>query len=217
MNELVISTDELGQLRSELMDSSDERVAVLFAAQARRSEEVTRLLVRDSVFPTETDYSRNGIDHAELKPDFVARVTMKARRENLSLIFVHTHPGDSPPHFSPIDDQGETKLSAFLTHRAPDTYHAALVISKGGLCARLLGSKEYLRVISVGPRRVVEFDPSAEGEINLNVFDRQIRAFGSDGQRNLQRLRIAIVGLGRHGINPGSATRSSWNPRLHPN
>ena len=31
------------------------------------------------------------------------------------------------------------------------------------------------------------------------MFDRQVRAFGADGQLKLQRLRVAIVGLGGTG------------------
>lgn len=199
MNELVITDDILTMLRAELLSSSVEQSAVLFASQAHRPDGVTRILVREALFPTDSDYSMQEIDRVELKPSFVARVTKIARKENQSLIFVHTHPGNHQPSFSPIDDQGEVILSEFLSHRIPETYHVSLILSNGGMCARLLGEKEYLRVVSVGARLVTEFDPVNETDIDLNLFDRQIRAFGAEGQRIIQRLRVAIVGLGGTG------------------
>lgn len=199
MNELVLTADDLETLRSDLLASPDEQCAILFASQAHRSNGTTRLLVRDIVLPTASDYSAQGIEHAELKPEFVARVAKRAKQEKLLLVFVHTHPGDGRPSFSRVDDQGEAILSSFLSHRIPDTRHASLVMSNGGLCARFLSTNEYLRVISVGQHRVVEYDPEAQRDIDMNVFDRQIRAFGTEGQQILQGLRIAIVGLGGTG------------------
>jgi molybdopterin/thiamine biosynthesis adenylyltransferase len=56
-----------------------------------------------------------------------------------------------------------------------------------------------MRVVSVGDQLTVEFDPrSAEAEASPK-FDRQVRAFGADGQRVLHALRVAIVGLGGTG------------------
>jgi molybdopterin/thiamine biosynthesis adenylyltransferase len=89
-------------------------------------------------------------------------------------------------------------LAAFLEHRHPAT-HAALVVSAGGLRARRLGTSEELRVLSVGDQREVLFDPVPDGAPTLHVFDRQIRAFGLAGQQALQRLRVAVVGLGGTG------------------
>lgn len=199
MNELVLTTDDLVKLRSELLSSEYEQCAILFASEAYRTGGSFRLLVRDILLPTESDYSVQTNKNVELKPDFVARITKRARKENQSLVFVHTHLGYNRPSFSHIDDQGELTISAFLSHRIPDIHHASLVISNGGMCARVLGTDEYLRVISVGQRRVVEYDPGTGQDIDINVFDRQIRAFGTEGQKTLQGLRIAIVGLGGTG------------------
>lgn len=199
MIELCIAAGDLKTLRAKLLASPNEQCAVLFASRAVRTDGLARMLVRFFELPSKNDYSSQGVDHAELTPNFVARVTKRSRIENLSLIFVHTHPGTQPPIFSLIDKQGEQMLSAFLAHRTPNMTHAAIVLSKGGMSARILATDEYVRVVSVGNKRIVESEPNDDVYVNSQQFDRQIRAFGTEGQRCLQELRVAIVGLGGTG------------------
>ena len=199
MIDLRIASSDLQALRDLLLGYEKEQCAVLLAARGCSRNGHNFMLVRESVIPTEEDYSKCGIDHAELRPDFVARVAKRARLQELSLVFVHTHPGDFVPHFSSVDDMGEKKLAAFLIQRGQTHSHAALVLSQGGMSARLLGQNEPLRVVSIGDRRVVEFDPEDEKASEFTVYDRQIRAFGTDGQCILHTLCVAVVGLGGTG------------------
>ncbi len=199
MIELRIAATDMQALRSALLGLGREQCAILFASHGRGDDGCDRLLVRDMALPLHGDYERSGIDHAELKPEFVARVAKRARLECLSLVFVHTHPGEKAAHFSSIDDYGEAELAAFLARRGQTNIHAAMVLSLGGLRARVLAQSDDVRVVSVGDRLTVEFDPKAADEgVNLQ-FDRQVRAFGASGQRSLQGLRVAIVGLGGTG------------------
>lgn len=199
MIELRIAATDMQVLRSALLCVGLEQCAVLFAAHGRGEDGRDRLLVRDMALPVRGDYEKNGVDHAELKPDFVARVAKRARLENLSLVFVHTHAGEKAPHFSSIDDYGEAELAAFLARRGQTNIHAAMVLSLGGLRARVLARSDDVRVVSVGDRLKVEFDPNATDEGFDAQFDRQVRAFGASGQQRLQALRVAIVGLGGTG------------------
>lgn len=199
MMEIVIAEADYTTIKSELCAEDAEKCAILFAAQTARRDGTLRLLVREIQWPISADYSRRGRLEAELTPDFVARITKRARREKSAVVFVHSHPGTAPPHFSVIDDEGEELLSAFLVHRHPGLIHAALVISQGGARARRLGRNEEIRIISVGSRRELIFDPSADAPSLSKHFDRQVRAFGIEGQHALERLRIAIVGLGGTG------------------
>jgi proteasome lid subunit RPN8/RPN11 len=199
MIELRISAAELRTLRSTLLGGDTEQCAVLLAARAHRASGSDLMLVRETILPGQEDYTASGVHHAELRPEFVALVAKRARSEDLSLVFVHTHPGLQPPDFSPVDDQGEAELSAFLSRREMNGPHAALVISQGGLCARMLGQSNQIRVVAIGDTRIVEFDPGLESENEISSYDRQIRAFGAEGQRILHSLRIAVVGLGGTG------------------
>ena len=198
-NELCFTADDMERLRSALLPSEEERCAVIFAAESRRSNGQVRLLVREIDYPAQTDYTSQSAENAELSPAFVARVTKKARRGRFTLVFIHTHPGIQAPKFSAIDDRGERILREFLSSRVPDRHHAALVMSKGGLRARLLGHDEEVRVLAIGAKRIVEFDPELEEADYSPVFDRQVRAFGIGGQQRLGRLRVGIVGLGGTG------------------
>ena len=67
------------------------------------------------------------------------------------------------------------------------------------MSARVLGKNEPIRVVSVGEKRVVEFDHKVKQVSDVTIFDRQVRAFGTEGQRILHTLRIAVVGLGGTG------------------
>lgn len=199
MMELVLAEEDTTAIKAELIGGDTEKCAVLYASQTVRSDETIRLLVREIQWPSLGDYTRRGMLEAELSPDFVARVTKRARREGSGLVFVHSHPGPEAPNFSQIDSTGEKRLEAFLAHRHPTLAHVAVVVSAGGVRARRLGAGEDVRIVSVGAKREVVFDPSLVEPSIAERFERQIRAFGSVGQRVLERLRIAIVGLGGTG------------------
>jgi molybdopterin-synthase adenylyltransferase len=199
MMELVLAEADAAAVNTELLGGDTEKCAVLYTNRTRRSDGLVRLLVREIQWPAPEDYSRRGALEAELNPAFVARVTKRSRLEGTSLVFVHSHPGKHSPHFSSIDWEGEEHLRGFLAHRHPSGKHIALVISQGGLRARHLGTAEEIRVVSVGEKRRVLFDPASTGEPLGSQFDRQIRAFGTAGQQALQGLRVAIVGLGGMG------------------
>ncbi len=199
MMELSLSADDYAAIKTELTTGETERCAILLANQATRPDGVVRLLVREIQWPSLADYTRRGKLEAELSPEFVARITKRARRENIALVFVHSHPGSQAPRFSVIDDEGEKHLAAFLARRHPGQVHAAMVISAGGVSARRLGTDEESRVISIGSGRQIVFDPDSPPSLALERFDRQVRAFGAAGQSELQRLQVAIVGLGGTG------------------
>src|ERR1700744_926606 len=165
MIEITLGAPDHSRLKSELLVGELERCAILFASQTTRADGLTRLLVRDLDVAHASDYLVQEMDRAALSPHYVARISKRARREGLSLIFVHTHPGDLPPHFSPIDDEGKTHLAQFCAHRLPDRIHAALVLSDGGLRARHLGEAEEVRVVVLGDNRKIAFETLNADEV----------------------------------------------------
>lgn len=199
MIELVLASDDVDAIRAELTGGEVEGCAIMYASQTSRTDGKVRLLVREVQFPKLEDYTTRGEFDAELKPEFVARITKRASREKLALVFVHSHPGTDVPYFSKVDALGEERLKKFLKLRHPNFTHIALVVSLGGMRARQLGSDTEVRVVSVGTHRDIIFDPSIPLSSTIEMFDRQVRAFGTAGQHAIQRLRIAIVGLGGTG------------------
>lgn len=198
MMEIRFQDGDASRIIAELVGRETERCAVLWASHIALPE-LDRLVVSRIEFPTDDDYSDRSLISAQLKPEFIARIGKKAARENLSAIFVHSHPGAAPPEFSEVDDDGEAHLARFMSVRAPHTVHGAVVVSAGGWCARRLGEKAPMRVVSVGPRLQVLFDIGGRsGSVPLK-FDRQVRALGAVGQKYLESLTVAIVGLGGTG------------------
>ena len=199
MIELLLATPDHEAVLAQLTSDHRESCAVLYASHASRSDGTVRLLVRDFEFATQQDYSNREVLEAELEPAFVARVSKRARRESAALVFAHSHPGKHAPIFSDVDTFGEERLAAFLQHRHPMAAHAALVVSAGGVRARRLGTPEEIRVVSVGRIGGSSSIPSDPSTTSDESFDCQVRAFGAVGQRTIQQLRIAIVGLGGTG------------------
>jgi len=122
-------------------------------------------------------------------------------------IFVHTHPRMSASP-SKRDDGVDEALrgSALLRSSAP--YYASLIVGgtkeKPTFTGRvydehgLVGDLERLRVVG---RRIhlLLAQGTPDANIDAEVFDRQILAFGEDGQQMLARLRVAVVGAGGTG------------------
>ena len=159
----------------------------------------TRLIVSERVNAVPEDYQIHAPTDAQLRPEFVARVVARARADDLSVVFVHTHPGRSLPQFSIVDDVGEIALAEFVQRRVPNvSEHAALVISEGGCRARMLGQGSLARVLQVGTSMIFLSDAS-EPSPQRNEFDRQVRAFGREGQQRIAEVRVGIVGLGGTG------------------
>jgi molybdopterin/thiamine biosynthesis adenylyltransferase len=199
MIELRLQDGDVSRIVGELVGRETERCAILLASRVALSDGLERLIVTRIEYPGDDSYSDRTPLSAEMKPDYIAHIGKVAARENFSVVFVHSHPGSAPPEFSRTDDQGEIHLAKFLSVRAPDTKHFAVVVSAGGWRARCLGTETPLRIISVGAQLQVLFDPdNAQGPASLK-FDRQVRAMGSAGQKRLESLVVAIVGMGGTG------------------
>jgi molybdopterin/thiamine biosynthesis adenylyltransferase len=199
MIELRLQDGDVSRIVGEVVGRETERCAILLASRVPLSDGLERLIVTRIEYPDDDTYSDRSPLSAELKPDYIAHIGKVAARETFSVVFVHSHPGPAPPDFSRTDDQGEIRLAKFLSVRAPDTKHAAIVVSAGGWRARVLGTKTPLRVISVGAQLQVLFDPDYAQEPASLKFDRQIRALGAAGQKHLESLTVAIVGVGGTG------------------
>jgi len=190
-----VFTEEMhAATKRELLSETDLETCAV--GLARESND--RLIVHRVRIPREQDYAERRLASAQLRPEFLFDVAAAARRENCSLIFLHTHPRDAErPTFSKIDDAGETRLAHFLEQLMPGTLHGAIVMSPGGISARQLATKSEATVFSVGRKLLVETGRSPAEP--AGDFDRQVRAFGAEGQAAIANLRVGIVGLGGTG------------------
>jgi molybdopterin/thiamine biosynthesis adenylyltransferase len=199
MIEVRLQDYDVSRIIGDVLGRGTERCAILFASAVALPTGDVRLIVKEVEFPGDESYADRTEMSAELTPTYIAYISKKAARNNVSLVFVHSHPGTLPPQFSLIDDKGEQLLAAFLSVRAPGIPHCAVVISVGGWRGRELGTQTSIRILSIGSQLQTLFDQNEAGESSSLRFDRQVRALGADGQRHLESLTVAIVGVGGTG------------------
>lgn len=190
---IVFAQDEWARTRAELLG----RLDVESCAIALGREQSGRLIVREVRCPEDGDYIERSGFSAQLSPELVFETVSRARSTQSSLVFIHTHPSDlKEPVFSPVDDAGERRLKEFVDRRLPTGDHGAIVVSPGGVSARVLSSTRPAAVVSAGRKLRVENGVVAKP---AHQFDRQVRAFGSEGQAAIANTKVAVVGAGGTG------------------
>lgn len=195
---LAFPAPRLTALHDELSASPVESAAILLCSTNRWDDE-WRLNVIEVHVAQEADYLERSSDGLRLDPRFCLPIERRARDKGLSLVYVHTHPTEGHARFSKTDDATERQLADYLTKRCPDVPHLALLFPKGSapLC-RKLAENVSVRLVEVGAH-IHLWEPEPGGHRPEARFDRQVRAFGSEGQKRLAGLRVGIVGLGGTG------------------
>jgi len=134
-----------------------------------------------------------------------------AAKRGLGLLFAHTHPRHRA-EFSWADDAAERTLRRDLNNMAPGVELTSAVFA-GGVDGRIEFAARSGRLPDADTRAITRLrfagrelhvcdNRSGNGEAPAAFFDRQIRAFGADGQAALSQIRAGVVGLG----GTGSAT-----------
>ena len=198
MIKLIFPNRTLEELAETFRRTELESFALALARPASVSKQNTRLLVESTHLPADGDYEVRS--RTEVRPSATFRLPLekRARLEGLSLIYCHSHPAQPGiPTFSATDTRSERPLSAYATERVPGVPHAALLIGAEGFAGRELGTSQRIEVWQVG-REVRRYVPAVKGAVSA-IHDRQVRAFGKEGQLAIQSLRIAIVGCGGTG------------------
>jgi molybdopterin-synthase adenylyltransferase len=198
-NALLFAGDELRKLRSCLLHDSPSEAAAFLLGGSYRLDHSWRVLIREVIPVPLESYDSKSASRIVVKPIFLAEVLKRARDEQWSVIFAHSHPHEIHPRFSAADNEGEQLLIPTFFHRVPNRPHGSLVLGRQGFDSRLwLNSSQYevvsqLREIgadlAIEEREVSSYTPTPQ-------FDRSIRAFGEEGQRLLESYRFGIVGLG---------------------
>ena len=195
---LVFPEPMLAELAGAARAEARETFALVLARPALTAAGAWRLLVQSISLPGAGQYETRSTTEVRPNGPFRLDLEKRARLGGLSLIYTHSHPQEPGiPRFSAADDAGEEPLARYAAERVPGVPHLAMVVGAEGCRARVLGAGMPAEVWEVG-RRVLRHFPGESGDVSLR-FDRQVRAFGEDGQRAIQALRIAIVGLGGTG------------------
>lgn len=181
--------------------TGNEEAAFLLAGSAEADGDV-ELLVQEVIPVPPGGFLSQGPAHLDIDPDFMSPIIKRCRLEGRSLIDVHSHPGAGPVGFSGVDDHGDGRLLPKIQYRVPGRHHASMVMNAVHLDARIWKAnarrpERIDRVVIVGqPLEVIALTPYSGRDVDLSLYDRQIRVFGVAGQQNIGETTIAVVGCG---------------------
>lgn len=208
--EIVIQEQDYDRLRNHLLgDTSVENAAYLLCGRSISDGKI-KLLVREVVPLRGDDFNVQSDYRLQISPEAVARVMKKARLDSLSIVLTHSHPFcEGDVDFSWVDDKGDLESFTNFYQRVPEGPHASLVFGQRAVRGRvwLPGLEECplagITVVGRRMRRIPAAGRPSENTLNgPETHDRQVRAFGSGGQKHIAEVVVAVVGAG----GTGSAT-----------
>jgi hypothetical protein len=198
MKQVVFPQDGLAQLHEAAARDAAETCAVGSVHPAANPAGRSRYTVHDMRIAPASAYIDRSAAHAALTPEFMVEVANHARATGAGVILLHTHPGEQPLEgFSGIDDDGEEPLAAYFKARLPGRAHFAGVVTHSDVFLRELGGGPAAAPTGVG-KRVRRYGVGTPGD-NDERYDRQVRAFGPEGQAALRHAYVALVGAGGTG------------------
>lgn len=142
-------------------------------------------------------------------PGYVPALAVAAN-DGAAAVFFHTHPGGDPAP-SIHDDEVDQELRDLFTLRTHQPYYISVIVggtpgaprARGRMYAEGNPDPFLISTVRVVGNRFWIFPTEASlpgsPPVSSSQFDRQIRAFGADGQAVLSRLRVGVVGAGGTG------------------
>lgn len=168
--------------------------------------ERTTALIDDVLLPEEDERLLHG--NASFTPDYLARAITTARKREMGLTFLHSHPGPGWQDMSAADVVAERDVLAYPAAVTELPLLGLTIGSDGYWSARTWHRVDRSferrwcdKVRIVGPSRYeIQFGNHAKPATpRRNVLRRTFDTWGRRGQDKLSRLNIGIVGLGSVG------------------
>lgn len=194
-------------MRSSLFtEDGNENFGVLFcglsAVGGRR-----RLLGKEWWSAPDEAYAARLSYHLEITPKYLNAIVDHCLKTGFHPVIVHSHPTSRTARYSTSDDFGESRLLPVLAALVPGTHPASLLVAKDAVAGRHFDGSGFVPLAELTTSGAIESitwgTPSTTQRhitgAPEHTHDRQLRAFGVDGQRTLGRLRVAIVGAGGTG------------------
>ena len=177
----------------------------------------------------ESAYTTRHATEVDLKREYIIKALEYARKNDFTIIDVHTHPWAEEPQYSPIDDSYGADNALWILNKSLDGKYPLLpwgmlliACKSRKTAARLFSytSKAFERCDIVTPyeyakvkarsrsitkdRELQDDKDRVEPHIDYSVvgeqYDRQVRIWGEENQRILQGLRVYVAGAGGVGF-----------------
>lgn len=204
---LVLTNDIAAELITAAQNPL-ETAGVLIASLVRTDEGDTRLLSRKIYWVEESAYTHRDQYQMAIKSEGYVHTLSEAESLNSIAIWVHTHPGEEGiPQSSKYDDVVDSQIADLFRLRTGSEYYSAIIISPRASSIAFTGFLENNREqrISIdrlwvaGDRFHLIHSYNQQHSDPLEIFDRNVRAFGGAVQNALGDIHVGIVGCGGTG------------------
>lgn len=209
-----VSEEVLSDLRDRFSSSAPlEDGCFALLGEARSAQGSPDLILVNLIAPMDDEWEDRGADSIAPTSSYINRASIAADVRGLGLAFLHSHPDPGhPAGLSFIDRTSTHKLFRNLSSILPGKPLASIVFTPDSFAGTAVVEGEERQVSSmkvIGSRVQTmnasttpgSFHPQLTAEI-LNSeapYDRQVRAFGPEGQRRLSMINAAVVGAGGTG------------------
>jgi hypothetical protein len=194
------------QLRATLLADLSRETKCFVLCRTLESGARVVFLAREVVPVPDEAYAQRTASLVETRPEFVHALLTRCAREGYALLDAHTHPWTTLPRFSGVDDRSDLQKFQTTQSMSPPFRHGSLVFGcdmsfEGRFwdyTREAMATITRLQVLETPPRTLYGTDcqPPDWARTALAVYDRQVRAFGLEGQAMLSHLRVAVVGAG---------------------
>jgi molybdopterin-synthase adenylyltransferase len=208
---LIIRGDFLHKIQDYLYPAENyslERFAVVFLSPSR-SRGMRTLIPSELWLPREEDYQRQSQTGLKLTDGFVNLYYQHCADYGYSLMTIHSHPFDEcdSNFFSNIDDHSDFNQFDFFRLLVPNGFFVAGVVNRKKIFtarvfdAQVPGSQGLLfnEALYCDFPLKKEFPLAREKKdfsLPDGIYDRQVRAFGREGQVLMESMQVCIVGVG---------------------
>ncbi len=191
----------------EALDREDESAGVLLAGVTEDQTRLTYTVNRVIWVPNEHYVERTPRRMSIVSAGWVPALKVAAD-VGLQPIFFHTHPAGEPTPSERDDAVDEALAEPFRARARVDSYATFILggeVGRPTFTGRVVeqdgtaSSVTRVRIVGRRLRLLPAFDKPEAAEVDKQIHDRQIRAFGSAGQRTLAQLRVGVVGAGGTG------------------
>ena len=189
-------------------EDSLERFAVVFLSLSK-SRRMRTLVPAKLLLPEDEDYERRSNTGLKIKDEFVHKYWKFCEKNHYFPMTVHSHPFQEgrSNFFSGIDDTSDRRQLEFFGPMLSNGFYVTGVMNRVGILT--------CRFFEIGfpdrPQRpfdevfYCDFPLRKEfpaqitkdsSEIKNGIYDRQVRAFGKEGQELMGKMRACLAGVG---------------------
>jgi molybdopterin/thiamine biosynthesis adenylyltransferase len=183
------------------LNDREESAGILLAGRAEEEGRLTLCFNRILWVPEEA-YSLRSPRELKISSSGWMPALAQAAEDDWQPVFFHTHPATEAVA-STYDERVASELAPVFEARSGKPFASLILGGVGSVpsFSGTLGSERIARLRILGDRlRVIPAaGGAAQGDEPPAAFDRQVRAFGADGQKLLRRMRIGLLGAGGTG------------------